>query len=113
MEFPEGVAMVRLTRIVKPRDRDRSRRPGPQVEKEVRNAKKLELQTARAAKVAAELNRLADAKKIEDYLKKENLKIRKRHLPAGKPPGRPARDAGTGRRRLRHGARTPIRSRWR
>ncbi len=29
---------------------------------------------ARARKVAAELNRLADAKKIEDYLKQENLK---------------------------------------
>jgi peptidyl-prolyl cis-trans isomerase D len=73
MEFPEGVAVARLTRIVKPQTEtfDAAR---PQVEKELRNAKKLELQTARAAKVAVELNRLADAKKIEDYLKGENLK---------------------------------------
>jgi peptidyl-prolyl cis-trans isomerase D len=74
LEFPEGVGVVQLTRVVKPQAesfavaRDR-------VEKEVRDAKKLELLTARAAMVAAELNRLADAKKVEDYLKAESLKV--------------------------------------
>ena len=73
MEFPEGVAVVRLTRIVKP-ETEKIDVVRDKVKKEVQNAKKLQLQTARAQKVAVELNKLADAKKIEEYLKKENLK---------------------------------------
>jgi parvulin-like peptidyl-prolyl isomerase len=73
LEFPEGVAIVRLTRIVKPQP-ETFAAARTKVETEVRNVKKLELLTARAAKVAAELNRLADAQKVADYLKGENLK---------------------------------------
>ncbi len=73
LEFPEGVAVVRLTRIAKPQT-ETFAVARTEVEKEVRNAKKLEMLSARAAKVAAELNRLADAKKVEDYLKQEGLK---------------------------------------
>ncbi len=74
MEFPEGVAVVRLTRIAKPQT-EAFAAARSKVEKEVRNAKKLGLLTARAAKVVAELNRLSDAKRIEEYLKRENLKF--------------------------------------
>jgi peptidyl-prolyl cis-trans isomerase D len=73
LETPEGVAVLRLTRIVKPQTEEFAT-ARPRVEKEVRDAKKLELLMVRARKVAAELNRLADAKKIEEYLKQENLK---------------------------------------
>jgi parvulin-like peptidyl-prolyl isomerase len=73
LEFPEGVAIVRLTRIVKP-ETEKIETVKDRVKKEVQNAKKLQLQTARAQKVAMELNKLADAKKIEEYLKKESLK---------------------------------------
>ena len=73
MEFPEGVAVVRLTRVAKPQT-ETFAAARTEVEKEVRNAKKLELLLARAAKVAVELNRLTDAKKVEDYLKQEGLK---------------------------------------
>ena len=72
-EFPEGMAVVRLTRIAKP-EAETFDNAKEQVHKEVLTAKKLELQAARAQKTAAELNQLADAKKIEDYLKKEGLK---------------------------------------
>ena len=65
--------MVRLTRIVKP-EPEKLDAVKDQVRKEVQSAKKLQLQMARAQKVAAELNKLADAKKVEEYLKKENLK---------------------------------------
>ena len=42
MEFPEGVAVVRLTRIAKPQTETFAAARG-KVEREVRNAKKLEL----------------------------------------------------------------------
>jgi parvulin-like peptidyl-prolyl isomerase len=73
LEFPEGIAIVRLTRVVKPE-------PEPfaaareRVRQEVLTARKLALQTARAATLAAELAKLADAKKVEEFLKKEGLK---------------------------------------
>jgi len=73
LEFPEGVAVVRLTRIVRP-EAEKIDVVKDKVKKEVQNAKKLQLQMARAQEVALELNKLADAKKIEEYLKKENLK---------------------------------------
>lgn len=73
MEFPEGMAVVRLTRIVRPEVEDfaiaRDR-----VKSELQAEKKLQLQMTRAQSVAAELNKLSDPKKIEDYLKKEGLK---------------------------------------
>jgi peptidyl-prolyl cis-trans isomerase D len=73
IEFPEGLAVVRLTRVVRPE-------PEPfaaareKVRREVLTAKKLDRQRQRAEKVAAELNRLADAAKVEAYLKQEGLK---------------------------------------
>jgi peptidyl-prolyl cis-trans isomerase D len=73
LEFPEGVAVVRLTRVVRP-ETEKIETVKDQVKKEVQNAKKLQLQMARAREVSMELNKLADAKKIEEYLKKENLK---------------------------------------
>jgi len=73
LEFPEGVAVVRLTRVVRP-ETEKLAMVKDKVKEEAQKAKKLLLQSARAGKVAAELNKLADAKKIEDYLKKENLK---------------------------------------
>jgi peptidyl-prolyl cis-trans isomerase D len=73
MEFPDGVAVVRLTRVVKP-ETEKIDVVKDKVRKEVQSAKKLQLQMARAQKVAGELNKLADAKKIEAYLKKENQK---------------------------------------
>ena len=73
LEFPEGIAVVRLTRIVKP-EAENFAAARERVRQEVLTAKKLELQAARALKVAAELSKLADAKKIEEFLKTEGLK---------------------------------------
>jgi len=72
-EFPEGIAVARLTQVVRP-ETEKFEAVQDKVKKEVQNAKKLQLQMARARGVAAELNKLADAKKVEDYLKKEGLK---------------------------------------
>ncbi len=73
-EFPEGFAIVQLSKVVKPEIE-----PFAAVEAQVKvkalAAKKLQLQQARAGTVAAELERLADQKKIEDYLKKEGLQF--------------------------------------
>jgi peptidyl-prolyl cis-trans isomerase D len=74
MEFPEGVAVVRLTRIVMP-ETEKIEVVRDKVRKEVQNAKKLQMQMARARDVAVELNKLADSKKVEEFLKKESLKI--------------------------------------
>jgi peptidyl-prolyl cis-trans isomerase D len=73
LEFPEGVAVVRLTKIVRP-EIEKYEIVRDQVKKELQAEKKLQLQMARAQTVAAELNKLADPKKIEEYLKKEGLK---------------------------------------
>jgi len=72
-EFPEGMAVARLTRIVRP-ETEKFEAVRDKVKKEVQSAKKLQLQMARARSVATELNKLADAKKVDDYLKKEGLK---------------------------------------
>jgi peptidyl-prolyl cis-trans isomerase D len=74
LELPDGVAVVRLTRVVKP-EIEKFAEARERVRSEVLTARRLELQRARAQKVAAELNRLADAKKIEEYLKKEGFKV--------------------------------------
>lgn len=73
LEFPEGIAVVRLTRIARP-EIEKFETVRDKVKKELQAEKKLQLQMARAQKVAGELNKLADPKKIEDYLKKEGLK---------------------------------------
>ncbi len=74
LEFPEGIAVVRLTRVVKaqtePFDAVRQK-----VVVEVANAKKLRMLEERARRVSDELNRLADAGKIDAYLKNESLKV--------------------------------------
>jgi peptidyl-prolyl cis-trans isomerase D len=73
MEFPEGFAIVQLTRVVKPEIE-----PFETVKDEVKTkalaAKKLQLQLAKARAVGAEINRLGDEKKITAYLLKEGLK---------------------------------------
>jgi peptidyl-prolyl cis-trans isomerase D len=72
IEFPEGYAIVQLTGVARP-----AVEPFEKVQEQVRakvlESKKIQLQQARATAVAAELNRLADAKKTEDYLKAEGL----------------------------------------
>jgi peptidyl-prolyl cis-trans isomerase D len=73
LEFPEGMAVVRLTTIVKP-EVEKYDIARDKVKSELQTAKKLQLQMARAQSVAAELNKLSDPKKIEEYLKKEGLK---------------------------------------
>jgi peptidyl-prolyl cis-trans isomerase D len=73
LEFPEGMAVVRLTRIVRP-EVEKFAIARERVKSELQNAKKLQQQMARAQLVATELNKLADPKKIEEYLKKEGLK---------------------------------------
>jgi peptidyl-prolyl cis-trans isomerase D len=74
LEFPEGFAIVQLTRVAKP-EVEPFDKVQEQVKAKVLEAKKIQLQQARATKVAAELNRLADAKKIEAYLAGEELKF--------------------------------------
>jgi len=73
LESPEGFAIIQLTKIVKP-EIEPFETVKDQVKTKILAAKKLQLQLAKAASVAAELNRLTDAKKIEEYLKKENIK---------------------------------------
>jgi len=73
LEFPEGFAVVRLTQVVKP-ETEKFEIARDKVRAEVLKSKKLQLQVARAQKVAAELNRLGDAKKVEEFLKNEGLK---------------------------------------
>jgi peptidyl-prolyl cis-trans isomerase D len=73
LEFPEGFAIVQLTKIVKP-EIEPFETAREEVKMKMLAAKKLQLQLTKAQAVAAELNRLADDKKIEAYLKKENLK---------------------------------------
>jgi len=73
LEFPEGMAVVSLTKIVRP-ETEKYEIARDKVKKELQTAKKLQLQMVRAQTVAAELNKLSDAKKIEAYLKKEGLK---------------------------------------
>jgi peptidyl-prolyl cis-trans isomerase D len=73
LEFPEGFAIVQLTKIVKP-EIEPFETAKDQVRMKILATKKLQLQLVKAKTVAAELNHLADAKKIEAYLKKENLK---------------------------------------
>jgi len=74
LEFPEGVAVVRLTKIARP-ELEKYEIAMDRVKTELQAAKKLQLQVAKAQKAADELNKLADPKKIEEYLKKEDLKI--------------------------------------
>ncbi|MBE0665521.1 MAG: SurA N-terminal domain-containing protein, partial [Candidatus Aminicenantes bacterium] len=73
LDFPEGIAVVRLTKIVRP-EVEKYEIARDKVKKELQAAKKLQLQLARARSVAADLNMLADPGKLEAYLKKENLK---------------------------------------
>jgi peptidyl-prolyl cis-trans isomerase D len=73
LEFPEGFAIVQLTKIAKP-EIEPFETVKDQVKMKLLNEKKLQLQLAKAKTVAAEINRLVDAKKIDEYLKKENLK---------------------------------------
>jgi peptidyl-prolyl cis-trans isomerase D len=73
LEFPEGFAIVQLTKIAKP-EIEPFEAVKDQVKMKALEAKKLLLQLAKAGTVAAEINRLGDAIKIEEYLKKENLK---------------------------------------
>ena len=67
------MAVVRLTKIVRP-ETEKYEIARDKVKKELQTAKKLQLQMVRAQTVAAELNKLSDAKKIEAYMKKEGLK---------------------------------------
>jgi peptidyl-prolyl cis-trans isomerase D len=73
LEFPEGMAVVRLTQIVRP-EVEKFDAVKDKVKLEVQKAKKLQLQTARAQKVFEQLGKLGDAKATEEYLKKEGLK---------------------------------------
>jgi parvulin-like peptidyl-prolyl isomerase len=73
MEFPEGFAIVQLTRIVKP-EVEPFEKAKDRVKTQLLAAKKLQLQLAKARAVSAELQKLADDKKIAAYLAKENLK---------------------------------------
>jgi len=73
LEFPEGFAIVQLTKIAKP-EIETFETAKDQVKMKMLASIKLELQLAKAKTVAAELNRLADEKKIAEYLKKEDLK---------------------------------------
>jgi peptidyl-prolyl cis-trans isomerase D len=73
LEFPEGFAIVQLTKVVKP-EIEPFETVKDQVKMKVLAAKKLQQQLAKARTVAAEINRLADEKKIAAYLQKENLK---------------------------------------
>lgn len=73
-EFPEGFAMVQLSKIINP-EVEPFAAVAEQVKAKVLAAKKMQLQRAKAETVAVELARLADEKKIEDYLKKEALQI--------------------------------------
>ncbi|MCX6556021.1 MAG: SurA N-terminal domain-containing protein [Candidatus Aminicenantes bacterium] len=73
MEFPEGFAIVQLLRIVKP-EVEPFEKVKDQVKTQMLSAKKLQLQLAKAQAVGAELQKLADDKKIAAYLAKENLK---------------------------------------
>lgn len=74
VEFPDGVAIVQLTKIVPP-EIEPFEKVQDQVRTKVLEAKKIQLQLAKANAVVTELNRLSDAKKTEDYMKKENLKF--------------------------------------
>jgi peptidyl-prolyl cis-trans isomerase D len=73
LEFPEGFAIVQLTKIAKP-EIELFETVKDQVKAKVLAAKKMLLQLAKAKTVAAELTLLTDAKKLEAYLQKENLK---------------------------------------
>jgi hypothetical protein len=73
LESPEGFAIVQLTKIAKP-EIEPFETVKDQVKIKILATKKLQLQLAKAQTVSAELNRLVDAKKIEAYLNKENLK---------------------------------------
>ncbi len=74
LEFPEGMAIVRLTRVVSPQP-ETFADAKVRVRQEALSARKLEMQTVRAQKVAADLSKLADPKKVEEYLKKEGLTV--------------------------------------
>jgi peptidyl-prolyl cis-trans isomerase D len=73
LELPEGMAVVRLTRIARP-EIEPFAIVKDKVKKELQAEKKLQTQMTRARNVAAELNKLASAEQIEATLKKENLK---------------------------------------
>ncbi|MBN2345561.1 MAG: SurA N-terminal domain-containing protein [Candidatus Aminicenantes bacterium] len=73
LEFPEGLAVVRLTRIVRPQN-EPFEAVREKVEQEALGAKKQQLQMARARELAVELNRLADEGQIDKRLEKEGLK---------------------------------------
>ncbi len=73
LELPDGIAVVRLTRIVRP-EPEKFEEAKERVRQEVLTARKLGLQMARAQRIAGELNKLADAAKVEEFLKKEGLK---------------------------------------
>ena len=74
VEFPAGFAILRLTRVVKPQV-EPFEAVRDKVAREAGVARKLEQLQGRARQVADALNRLADAKKTEEYLKKEALKL--------------------------------------
>ena len=95
LDFPEGVAVVRLTRIVRP-EVEKYEIARDKVKKELQAAKKLQLQLARARSVAAELNKLADPGQIGGLPEKRGPEARNHHLSKGRQPGRSAGNAGTG-----------------
>ncbi len=74
LEFPEGFAIIQLTRVAKP-EVEPFEKVQDQVRLKVLEAKKIQLQQTRANAVADELTRLNDAKQIEDYLKTQDLKF--------------------------------------
>ncbi len=95
LDFPEGMAVVRLTKIVRP-EVEKYEIARDKVKKELQAAKKLQLQLARARNVAAELNKLADPEQIGGLPEKRGPETRNHHLSKGRQPGRSAGNAGTG-----------------
>lgn len=73
LEFPDGVAVVRLTAVKKPQTEPFAE-AREKVAREAAKAAKLERLQERARRVAGELARLGDGKKIEAFLKQEGLK---------------------------------------
>lgn len=76
LEFPDGVAVVRLTRVDKAQTEPFAA-VREKVAQEAGKAAKLEGLKERARQLAAELNRLGDAAKAEEFLKQEGLKSEK------------------------------------
>lgn len=74
LEFPEGLAIVQLTAVAKAQTEPFAA-VRQKVVTEVSNDKKLQILETRARRVVDEWKRIADAQKIEAFLKTEGLKI--------------------------------------